>query len=146
MRKYLRGVLLLVLAVAALAGLAFVWDFGSMAIWDGGYPVQVVIQRTSARPVGAAAAVVLFSWEWNAVDGDETRVGSKWKPVDMADGSSFEVYVKCSGKDSGFGRRISYVRQEILVVKVDYTDGSKQLLVADLPESCCGRQLALRVP
>jgi hypothetical protein len=126
MGKHIRYALAVLLGVAVLAVLAYMWDQGSEVRWDGDYPVQVTVKRASVRPVSATGVVVLFRGEWTAAEGDDARLDATWEPIEVTNGSSFEVRVKCGGKDSALGRQLTYVRQEVLVVKVDYADGGKQ--------------------
>jgi hypothetical protein len=142
----MRYAVLLLLATALLAGLALAYDRTHVIAWVGGYAVHVRTERAGPRPIRAADVALLFRAEWAAAEGDPGRIDSGWKPVAVVDGGSFVVEVKCSGKDSGFGRQISYARQEVLVLRVGYADGGNELVAADLPESHSSRELLLRVP
>jgi hypothetical protein len=133
-------------AALLLAALALIFDRMQTIRWQGSYPVRATVERTGIRLIKTAAVVVLFRWSWVAAEGDPERIECGWKRVDVADGSAFTVEVLCGGTSSGLGRDISYVRQEVLVLKVDYADGERQLVIADVPESRSSRELVLRVP
>ena len=150
-RRYKRYALLTLLGVGVLVLLMLVYDFmvaydrRKEVGWIGGYPVQVSIERSSPRPVSSVSAAVLFRYEWEACEGDASRIDSGWK-VMPATGEPFTVEVKCVGTDSGLGLRNSYSRQELLVLRVSYLDGSTELVVADLPDMRGGREMSVRVP
>lgn len=132
----------LLLAVIALAG---VYDRLGIIDWVGYTPVKVTIQRTGDRPLKAAEVAVMFRPYWEASEGNPERI-EMWKPVTLTDGDSFTINVRSGGRSSALGRTISRVQEEVLVLKVNYTDGERQLLVADIPESQSSRELVLRVP
>jgi hypothetical protein len=132
--------------VVTLAVLAVAYDRAQVIDWVGGYPVQVRVERSSPRPVSGLSAAVLFRREWELTEGDPARIDSGWQTVAGAGSAPFTVPVKCGGKDSGLGRQIRYVRQEVLVLQVSYADGGSGLVVAELPDSHSSRELSVRVP
>jgi len=144
-RKRMRYALPALLGVTALALLALAYDRTHGIRWIGGYAVRVRMERSSPRPVDSVSAVVLFRREWEAADGDPARIDSDWQAVPLS-GEPFTVHVKCGGKDSGLGRPISYVRQELVVLRVAYADGGSELVVAELPDGRSGRELSVRIP
>jgi hypothetical protein len=146
MKKHLRLGVALLVAAALLTALGLVYDQTQAIGWIGGYPVEVRIERTGGRPVRAASAALLFRQEWDWARSDPARIDSPWKPVPVGDGDLFTVEVKHFGKDSGLGRQLSYGREEVLVLKVDYADGEVQLVTADLPGYRERRRLVLQVP
>jgi hypothetical protein len=133
------------LAVGALTLLALAYDWAREVRWSGGYPVHVKIERSGPRPVSSVSAAVLFRGEWELAKGDVSRIDSGWQAV-PASGKPFTVQVKCGGKDSGLGRQISYVRQEVMVLRVAHADGGEELVVAELPDSRSSRELVVRIP
>jgi hypothetical protein len=146
MGKHLWLGVALLLAGAFLAALAVAFDRTQAVGWIGAYPVEVRIERTGGRPLRAASAVLLSRYEWDWAGGDPDRIEGPWKPVVVGDGDLFTVEVKHFGKDSGLGRQLSYVRQEVLVLKVDYADGETRLVAADLPGYREPRRLVVEVP
>jgi len=138
--------LVFLLAALVLAALLFACDHVMVTDWVGGYPVEVRVERTGTRPVKAAAVALLFKGERLAVENDFSRIDSPWQPVSLTEGGTFTVEVKCGGRDSGLGRRLSFVRNEVLVLKVEYADGTTKYVVAELPESRGPRQLSVQVP
>jgi hypothetical protein len=141
----MRDALPALLVVGAVALLAVAYDRAQEIRWSGGYPVQVRIERSSPRPTSSLSAAVLFRREWDLTEGDPSRIDSGWQAV-PASGEPFTVNVKCGGRDSGLGRPISYVRQELLVLRVAYADGGGELVVAELPDSRSTRERVVRVP
>jgi|SRR5262245_61527481 len=146
MGKYVRRIVLFLLVAVLLVALAVVYDRTHVDGWVGDYRVEVRVERTGPRPVRAASATMLFRWEWDWAGNDPARIDSPWKPVALEDDGSFTVEVRCFGKDSGLGRRLSFVRKEVLVLKVDYADGGSQLVAAELPDVHDRRPLVLQVP
>jgi hypothetical protein len=138
--------MLVLLVLVTVAVLALAYDRTQIIDWVGGYPVRVRIERSGPRPVSGAAAAALFRCEWDAIEGDPARIGADWQTVAVSGADPFTVQVKCGGKDTGLGRTVSYVRQEVLVLKVDYADGGSELVVADLPDKRSNRELLVRVP
>jgi hypothetical protein len=132
--------------VVTLTVLAVAFDRAEVIDWIGGYPVQVRVERSSPRPVSGLAAAVLFRREWELTEGDPARIDFPWQVVSGAGREPFTVQVQCGGKNSGLGRQISYVRQEVLVLKVSYADGGSGLVVAELPGSRSSRELSVQVP
>jgi hypothetical protein len=129
--------------LAVLILLATAYDYGQILIWDGGYHVRVKVEQQSARRVGRMSAVVLFRQGWEEAEGDPSRIDVGWKAVPTSE--PFEVLVNSSGRISGFGRELGYVRQEVLVLKVEYADGQRTVVAADVPDSG-NPELVVRVP
>jgi hypothetical protein len=90
-------------------------------------------------------AAVLFRQEWEGTEGDLARIDSRWQEV-PASGEPFTILVKSGGKYSRLGRQISYIRQEVLVLKVSYADGGDELVVAHIPEISSTLEMGVRVP
>jgi hypothetical protein len=134
------------LAAAVAAGAVSGYDCARTIRWSGGYQVQVRVERSSPRPVRSLSAVVLFRREWEFAEGDLRRIETSWQAVPGAGVEPFAVWVKCGGADSGLGRGISYVRQEVLVLRVEYADGGGGMVVAELPDSPGNRGISVRVP
>jgi hypothetical protein len=144
-RRRLRYVLLLLLTAATLALAGVLYDRSREIRWSGGYLVQVKIERSGTRQVSNVSAAILFRREWESTEGDPARIDSGWHVVPVS-GEPFTLQVKCGGKESRLGFRTSSVRQEVLVLKVDYADGSNELVVAHIPESKSRREMGVRVP
>jgi hypothetical protein len=141
--RYARvGLLAAAVAVGAVVG----YDCARTIRWGGGYQVQVRVERLSPRPVSSLSDVVLFRREWEYADGDPGRIDSSWEMVQGAGAEPFLVWVKSGGADSGLGREVSYVRQEVLVLRVGYADGGSGLVVAELPDGRGDRAVSVRVP
>ncbi len=135
---------LLLLVSLALAVAAY--DSCTGIRWSGGYEISAKVERLSDRAVSAALCVVLFRNEWELVDGNIESIDERWQQVSVSDGDSFEVLVRSGGHDSGFGREISYIREEILILRVEYADGGREVIVAELPESRSSREMIVKVP
>jgi hypothetical protein len=109
-------------------------DFDDGMRWDGGYKVPVRIERRSQVPVKNISAVALWRREWELANGDWSCIDtgctySGWKPLMSAEGKS-EVYVLTGGQNSVFGRPVRYVRQEVVVLKVVYDNGTVTYVTA----------------
>jgi hypothetical protein len=129
-----------------LAALALIFDSVQSVRWQGSYSVRVTIERAGNSQVESAAAVALFRTSWELAEGDPERIESGWKAVTVADGDCFTVKILTGGKSSGMGREISYVRQEVLVLRVNYRDGESRVVAAEIPESNSSREVTLLVP
>jgi hypothetical protein len=130
MRRLLRWLV----PVLLVAGVLVAFDFVKVTIWDGGYDVTVTVQRSGTRAVASAEATALFRSWWNAAEHDPSRIEAPCQSVALRDGDSFTIAVRSSGRVSAWGRTLSYVREDVLVVKVAYADGDRRIIVADLPD------------
>ena len=146
MRSRMRYALPALLGVVALAVLAVAYDRTRVVAWIGDYPVQVRVERSSQRPVRQMSAATLFRLEWERAAGDASRIEADWQAVAGAGGVPFTVQVKHGGDNSGLGRQLNYAREGLLVLKVDYTDGGSELVVAELPDSRSSGDLSVKVP
>jgi hypothetical protein len=131
------------LAVVLLGGALVAYDFLLVMTWVGGYNVVVAVQRTGSRPIASAEAAAMFREWWEAAGHDPSRIAARWHVVTLQEGGSFTLWVRSSGAVSGWGRQLSYAREEVLVVKVAYANGHTGVATADLPDS---HAIVLQVP
>jgi hypothetical protein len=146
MRKWMHYAVPLLFAGIVLAVIVVAYDRTQVSGWLDSYSVRVTTQRTSPRPVASASVAVLLRVEWTGAAGDLAAINPLWRPITVADGAHFDVDVKCGGNHSGLGRQIRYVRQDVLLLKIDYADGDSRLITADIPESQSSREMVVQVP
>jgi hypothetical protein len=127
-------------------GCVILMDKTATTRWIGGYGVTVHVERGSDRAIKHAEAAPVLREEWRLAQGQIERIDSRWRVVEATNGGSFTVPVKTVGSDSAFGRELSYSREELLIVKVEYADGGSEVVVAELPESRSDRKMVIRLP
>jgi hypothetical protein len=142
-KRYAR---LAVLVLVPLAVVAVIYDYSQEIRWVGGYRVQVRLERLSDRPVKTVSVVLMFPNEWRTIQGDLALSDQTWEAVDLTGGDIFEVDVRSGGRISGLGREISSVREEILVVRVEYEGGGTETVIANIPDYGSDRRVVVRVP
>jgi hypothetical protein len=142
----MRRLLCWLVPICLVAGALAAYDFVGGILWQGRYEVTVTVQRSGTCATASAEAAALFRSWWEAAGHDPSRIEASWQPVTIRDGDSFTIEVRSGGALSGWGRTLSYVREEVLLVKVVYADGDRRVIVADLPNSQEHRALVLQVP
>jgi hypothetical protein len=110
---------------------------------DGAFPLRVDLISNSDRPVsGVSAGMLLDEGQATLFKTDPSVFPLdpvKWKP-----GAPFEVRVIFGGEYSGFGRELQYGQARFLAIGVEYVDGGKEYLAAEIPNH--RRELTVEVP
>jgi hypothetical protein len=145
MRK--RATILGIVILVVLAFL-FLFDYIFGSFWVGSFPLQVSLVSKSDRRINRITAGVLVSTKEsaNAVKADLSRFQFDLEPMDWKQGSPFTVRVSCTGEDSGFGRELSYGQGQLLILCVEYADGQKEYVTADIPDGRRLRDITVDVP
>jgi hypothetical protein len=145
MPRYSLRTLLIVLAVGP-AGL-FVLVSGPQMVWDGRFTLNVQfvnetgisVDRIEAAVVGRRAHADLYV---SFPNGEQPR----WRVVELDNKGVAQLDVNCSGHESWLtGYELSYWQQGAIVTRVEYSDGSRSLFVADIPLRGV-RNLVVRIP
>ncbi|HJQ80591.1 MAG TPA: hypothetical protein VJ828_11575 [Lacipirellulaceae bacterium] len=131
--RYKLRTLFVILAVAATA--LFVVDNGSVAVWDGHFPLQVYLRGTQDRRIIEVAAELLPQMEYaDYVRNASSQLDLHPERVNWVVGQSFTVRVPCSGRTSTFGRELSYTQFKLLVVQISFMDGQAELIPVEIPD------------
>src|SRR5262249_22830151 len=142
----LRTKLTLVAATVLIAGLlAYDCCFG--CFWVGGFRLQVNVVPSGSREITriSAEALMLKEWAQYVYEGTD-RVELRLEPVQFAAGKPFTVYVESSGERSAFGRDLGYFQYQLLVLRVEYADGTHEYVTAEIPDGRRQREMSVQVP
>lgn len=118
-----------------------------VAVWDGGFPLQVTLDDRSDRTIVAVAARPVGHVEEAEELLDHPRsADQELEDVHWVAGKAFTIWVPCSGRTSMFGRELSYYHFPALMVRVEYADGTDRLLWAQIPDGRVQRSVTVAVP
>ncbi len=133
--RFVSVVVLLVIVLFAAGGF-LLYEFGTVAMCDGQFPVTVIVKSTAAAPLTKVAYAVMPS-EARAQEFiqccDDPASIFNFKDVPGFDGSPFTVDVQHSVKSSPLGREWDYVQFEAIVLLLEFKNGKKVLEVAPIP-------------
>ena len=135
------------MAAVAAAGLAlFVLDISLVSVWDGSFPLEVLLSGPSDQKVVEVAVEPLSRLEYaDFLRIDPTRLGLQPKTIPWTEGQAFEVRVPCSGRSSSFGRELSYFQFKLLVVRITYQDGVVDFFPVEIPDGRLSRQVSVSI-
>lgn len=137
--------LLLVVAVAAV--ILLIIDNGSVAVWDGHFPLQVHLRGTHGREIIEVAAEPLTRLEYaDYVRNAPSKLDLRPERVEWVEGQPFTVRVPCSGRTSSFGRELSYTQFKLLVLRISFMDGEVALIPVEIPDGRKAREVRVTVP
>src|SRR5262249_36908677 len=136
----------LFLAAVLAAGL-LAYDLVVGAFCDGKFPLEVKLVSKTGREIVGVSAQALMQREW----GEELRSDPQGfeldlQPVKWVEGRPFTVRVPFSSTRSGFGRELSYGQFELLVLRVEYADGTIAIVTARIPDGHSQRELSVEAP
>jgi hypothetical protein len=127
--------------VAIVAAL-FAYDLLGTVIWDGAFPLEIELANRGEQQIIRVSADVLMQREWaTIVQTNPERIELNLKPVSWAEENPFTVRVPCSGTRSGLGRERSYMQFQLLVLRVEYADGTSEFATADIPDGRLQRKM-----
>jgi hypothetical protein len=110
---------------------------------DGAFPLRVNLVSNSDRRVKEVSAGVLLDEGQAELFRADPSV-FPLDPVSWKPGALFEMRVVFGGEYSGFGRELQYGQARFLALGVEYADGGKEYLAAEIPNH--RRYLAVEVP
>jgi hypothetical protein len=99
----------------------------------------------SERQIKRVSADTAGRKEW-AGELDTLRAELSPKSVEWEVGKPFVVEVPWGGADSGLGRQLRFSQFELLVLLVEYADGTKEYVTAEIPDGRKQRALTIEVP
>jgi hypothetical protein len=134
--------------VAVLVGLGVAgYDCLLRVDWVGAFPLRVQLNRKGPRLISRISAQALMASEWaEELRIDPRRLELDLKPVPWVEGQPFTVQVPSSGRMSGFGRDLSYFNFQLLVLRIEYADGTSEYVTADIPDGRVKREVFVVVP
>ncbi|MDZ4784324.1 MAG: hypothetical protein SGJ19_29100 [Planctomycetia bacterium] len=141
MLRFRLPTLLLLTAVFAFG--LFVVDNLSVAVWDGSFDLTVHLNYGERAQLERLAYLVEQNRamaEWVAVNPEHH--GDWFEPVDDPN-VPFVVGVNCYGRESTFGRELSYGEFECLIVKARFVDGTERIDVLDIPKGRHARSMSV---
>ncbi len=133
--RFITGKFVAVIVLLVVGGF-LLYEFGTVAMCDGRFPVTVIVKSTATTPLTKVAYAVMPN---EAVARDFIQRSSDpatafdFKDVPELDGDSFTVDVQCSWKNSPLGRERDYVQFEAIVLLLEFKNGKKVLEVARIP-------------
>jgi hypothetical protein len=135
-----------VVAVALIGGAAVLYDCGDAIIWDGSFRLTVRLQPAEPGKVRRVWVGTSFNREW----AEENLLDPEWADRTLSEVADFRepfvVDVTCSWSTSGFGRERWYAQYRVLVLRVEYADGRRLLMLEDIPDSRQTREVAIPLP
>jgi hypothetical protein len=141
MLRYRLRTLLLLTAVIAFG--LFVVDNLSVAVWDGSFELTVRIDNVQSAKLERLAYSVepkrdLAEW----VAAHPTENVDRFESVEDLNGP-FVVRVNCYGRESTFGRELSYGEFECLIVKARFVDGTERIDILEIPKGRHARSMTV---
>lgn len=137
-----------VVTLAILTGVSLVvYDCGLNALWSGRFPLTVHLRSKDDREIirVSARAVMAYDWEtYLRLNPDPRDLGLE--PVQWVAGQSFGVRVPCGGRTSGFGRELSYHNFRVLILRIEYGDGTSEYVISEIPDGRRQREVFVTVP
>ena len=134
MRFSLRTFLLLaVVGPIFIAGFIYV----PQTIWDGGFDLNLHLVNNTGKAIDRIEAAAVASHQYSEfyVAHPDHREQPRWSTVTLDGGGVGQVYVNSAGHVNAFtGIELSYWRSEAVVVRVEFTDGSRSQFAVDVPE------------
>jgi hypothetical protein len=134
MPRYKLRTLLILLAVGPpfLAGLVYV----PQIIWDGGYDLSVQFANQTGKAIDRIEAAAVGKREYADLHVAYPDVEPpNWRSVTLDGKGVGQIYVRSSGHVSQFtGIELSYYQEKAIVIRVDFTDGSRSLFAVNTPE------------
>lgn len=103
-------------------------------VWDGRFSVTVNIQASGDKTVESISYASYFKREiadWVA-DHAFDQASAEFTKAEFI-GSHITADIPCSGKESLFGREFDYVELSCLVLRIDFTDGSRTTKTVEVP-------------
>src|SRR5262245_25278465 len=102
-------------------------------LWVGNFPLEVRLVPYADREItGVSFDVPACAESAERGRGDIRKVELDLKPVEPVDGHTFTVRVRCGGCTSAFGWEWSYSQYQLLVLKIDFADGTSLLEIAEI--------------
>jgi hypothetical protein len=140
------GVLLIVLLAILLAA----YDTAGQIAWIGSFPLDVVAQPVKERPIRRAwfdTLAVPEDFITRLRDKPElAEVEATWTPLDDPRAGSFRIDVQCIGKDSAFGRPLSYGQHNVLALKFEFMDGETLYRAVQIPKQSGEDRVTIDLP
>jgi hypothetical protein len=141
--KWKIGIAVALLVTVGLVG----YDCLLLCLWSGRYFLNVQLEVKGDRPISRVSAKALMDKGWaEAIRLNPGWVSQDLEPVHWVEGEPFSVWVPCGGRTSALGRELSYFNFQLLVVRVDYTDGTSTYVTAEIPDGRLQRELHVAVP
>ena len=130
----------LVVAVAVL----LISKFSNGKIWLGEIRLTVHLHSKHPSPIRA----VSFD-DRRRTPGCDSVEQYEWDGLRSAEElakSDFLVRVKCTGRDDGWGREISYGQCDLVLLQIEFEDGKIVRKLVDVPEGRGPREVDVQVP
>lgn len=118
-----------------------------VAVWSGRFTLNVHFVNETEKNIDRMEAAVVSNREEADFHVSVPDVEPpRWRLVNLDSNGVAQLDVKCSGHDSWLGYELSYWQQTAIVVRVDFSDGSRSLFAADIPPERGGRHLFVHIP
>jgi hypothetical protein len=133
---------------------ALIYDYWTIAVWDGQFLLRVNLTPPNDRKIIKIFARPVSEWVWSEVREawaanpaiDPKRIGLELDRVAWIEGQPFTIPVHCSGRVSNLGRELSYSQGRHLALRVEFEDGGSENLMVDIPDSRFARSVTVSVP
>lgn len=121
-------------------------DSSQVAVWVGGFPLEVALEDRSGRSIVAVAVEpVPQSAEARHFLAHPDSPEFHLEEVNWVAGQAFTVWVPSSGT-SRSGRELSYRHYQALIVRIDYADGTNRLFSVRIPDGSGRLRVSVLVP
>ena len=123
----------------------------SYTIGDGGYSLSVFVRTTAARPVQKISCCTFGRSEYAAAYYEDDRGlegyrGARFDTDNPFTGRPLTVDVPVSIRTTFLGLRDTYFQYELLVVVVEYQDGTRESKVVRIPDGRKTRTMSVTMP
>ena len=145
MPRYRLRTLLILLAIGPIILAALVSI--PQIVWDGGFDLNARFVNKSGKTIDRIEAADVGKREyadWHVSHPDIEQ--PSWREVTLDTNGVGQIHVRSSGHVSQFtGIELSYYKSESVVIRVNFTDGSRSLFAVNTPERG-KRQIDVGIP
>jgi hypothetical protein len=137
----------LLVLVAGVAIFLFAVDLTGGILWDGGFPLQIMLSSPTDRKIVRVDVLTAASLEHVP----NPQAGSAWPDPDYeqiawVEGQPFTVQITCSGVRTGLGRELRYSQFQLLILRVEFEDGITEWIHVKIPDGRFRRDVMVPIP